>query len=76
MQQLSCRVFSFPFQGGTNQPIGDKGDSGATFIKAVITSKDPPPPPPPTWTRTSVTCSGSVCDHGAGCEVMEMILGI
>ena len=47
MQHLSCRVFSFPIQGGTNQPIGDKGDSGATFIKAVITSKDPPPPPPP-----------------------------
>ena len=76
VQHLSCRVFSFPFQGGTSQPIGGSGDGGATFTPAVIISNDPPPPPPPTQTRTCDTCSGSVCDHGAGCEVMEMILGV
>ena len=70
---LSILIF---FQGGTNVPVDNRGDSGATLIKAVITSNDPPPPPPPTWTRTCDTCSGSFCDHGAGCEVMEMILGV
>ena len=70
------RVFSCPFQGGTNQPIGDTGDSGATITPAVIISTDPPSQPPPTWARTSDSHSGSVCGREAGCEVMEMTLGI
>ena len=76
MQHVSHRVFSLPFQGGTSQPIGDDGNSGATITPAVIISNDPPPPPPPTQTRTCDTCSGSFCDDGAGCEVMELILGV
>ena len=70
------RVFSCPFQGGTNQPIGDTGDSGAKITPAVIISTDPPSQPPPTWARTSDTYSGSVCGREASCEVMEMTLGI
>ena len=76
VQLVSCRVFSFSFQGGTSQPVGDKGDSGAKVINTINTSKDPPSQPPPTWTRTSEIYSGSVCGREASCEVMEMTLGI
>ena len=68
---LSCL-----FQGGTSQPIGDRGNSGAMFTPAVIISRDPPSQPPPRSCRTSDIHSGSVCGREASCEVMEMTLGI
>jgi len=62
-------------EGGTSQPIGGSGDSGATVQTADIKSSDPPSPPPPTTCRTSDIYSGIVCGRGASYEVMEMIFG-
>ena len=71
---IMYREFSRPFQGGTDQPVGDRGNSGATFKPAVI--RNPPSQPPPKSCRTSDIYSGSVCGREASCEVIEMTLGI
>ena len=71
---IMYRVFSHPFQGGTSQPIGGSGNSGATSKPAVI--RDPPSQPPPRSCRTSDIYSGNACGRETSCEVMEMTLGI
>ena len=77
MQHVLCTKYSLVLSREVRtQPIGDTGDSGAMITPAVIISTDPPSQPPPTWARTSEIYSGSVRGREAGCEVMEMTLGI